>query len=157
MTIYFPLFIESVFGSLQKWKLLTLVISPQCRVSAKVSTWPVSSIYLGWKPVRYSSMYGRFCANKLGRDHPSPGQTLANVLQLKGPWTWGYWFHQGKPSTLAVDQSRKLSTQQCCVIVTLTACIAKESSLPHCDRWPLTLQECSSTLWQVLFLILLGV
>lgn len=131
-----------------------------CRVSAKVSSWPVPSICLGWKPVRYSSMYGRFCANRLGREHTSPVQTVASVLQLKGSlwsWIWGYWFHQGEPSTLAVDQSRKLSTQQCYVIVTLTACVAKESSLPRCDRWPLTLQECSFTLQQVPFLILLGI
>lgn len=38
-------------------------------------------------------------------------------------------------------QSRKPSTQQSRVLTTLAASIAIEPTLPHCARWPLTLQR----------------
>lgn len=82
-----------------------------------------------------------------GGANPSPDQTTPNVLQIKVlPWSQigGYWFHQGYDST-----------QWFYVISALVVYIV--SSLPHCIRWMLILQEDSSTLWLVLFLLLLDV
>lgn len=65
-----------------------IIIIPMTVFSRKVgvhlSTWQVPSIYLGWKPEKYSFVHGMSWTSRPGRDHRSPGQATANILQHEG-------------------------------------------------------------------------
>lgn len=120
--------------------LLNLINSPMtgrgCRAVARLSTLSVHSAYLGWKLERHwficsTSRTGRPC-----KDHPSPGQGSQSEL-------------------LPMIQSVVPITQRCHVIA--QAAYIVWVLILHCAQWPLTQKESSSTLLQVLFLILLGI
>lgn len=66
-------------------------------VPVQLSTWPVTSTYLGWKPEKHSFVRSVSLDSRHGENHPSP-RKIMNYLKLEGS-NWSrklLWFHWGR-------------------------------------------------------------
>lgn len=106
--------------------------------------WPISSTYLGWNPDRYLYMCSMSLASRSSGAHPSPGRSIANVLQLKDLlWsqTHAYEYHCRNPPPWLLT-SVLHAFHSATPYHHPTGCI--HSYVSHCAIWLLTLFLMSS-------------